>query len=96
MTLNDFWNKMSYGNYKLYISDEYPNDEIFEINNISDKTGAEVFEKIGSLPHFVLHQTLYSLKLSTFINEKYSNAEIETIYFVKDGLIIILNINSEW
>ena len=37
MTLNDFGNKMSYGNYKLYISDEYPNDEIFEINNISDK-----------------------------------------------------------
>lgn len=95
MTLNDFENKMSYGNYKLYISDEYSDDEIFEINNISDKTGAEVFEKIGYLPNFVLHKTSHSLKLSTFINEKYSNAEIETIYFVKDGLIIILSIDRE-
>lgn len=94
MTLNDLEEKLRSGNYNLYITDMLTDDNIWDIADIENKTGTEIFDEIGYAPEFVLFKTLNEKKLTVYIKDKYSLAEVFSVYVVKDGLIVSLEVNE--
>ena len=62
MTLSELENSLISGNYKLYITDMFVDDDIYSIRNRENKTGTEIFNMIECLPEFVLFKTLNEKK----------------------------------
>lgn len=93
MTLNDLESNLSSGNYNLYITNLVCDDEVFLIEDRENKTGTEIFAEIRQLPLFVLHKTLREMSLTAYIKDKYSLSDVDSVYVVKDGLIVVLEVD---
>lgn len=93
MTLNDLESKLRSGNYNLYITDLDGDDEVFLIEDKESKTGTEIFAEIGRPPLFVLYETLSEITPTAYIKDKYSLSDVCSVYVVKDGLIVALEVD---
>lgn len=92
MTLNDLEGKLRSGDYNIYITDVFADDDIFNIADIENKTGTEIFDEIGYPPYFVLFKTSNKIELTVYVKDKYSLAEVYSVYVAKDGLIVSLEV----